>query len=148
MLLQAMCCWLCLLHHHLPLPALASAAQAVAELEKQGYNPEVRGSIAHALMAMFQCGRLHTSTTLHCTAVSPALLAMLSFVPQVIDLISLKPFDMETITKSIKKTRKVGQLAAVFAAAWPGPLLLQATQQHSERLSLLLRLLAAQCPHN
>lgn len=27
---------------------------------------------------------------------------------QVIDLISLKPFDMETISKSIKKTRKVG----------------------------------------
>lgn len=26
--------------------------------------------------------------------------------PQVIDLISLKPFDMETISKSIKKTRK------------------------------------------
>jgi len=26
----------------------------------------------------------------------------------VIDLISLKPFDMETISKSIKKTRKVG----------------------------------------
>ncbi|KAL4428236.1 hypothetical protein ABPG75_002325 [Micractinium tetrahymenae] len=38
--------------------------QAVAELEKQGYNPEV------------------------------------------VDLISLKPFDMETISKSIKKTRK------------------------------------------
>eukprot|EP00878_Enallax_costatus_P000983 GHUV01001115.1.p1 GENE.GHUV01001115.1~~GHUV01001115.1.p1 ORF type:complete len:368 (+),score=135.64 GHUV01001115.1:126-1229(+) len=38
--------------------------QAVAELEKKGYNPEV------------------------------------------IDLISLKPFDMETISKSIKKTRK------------------------------------------
>ncbi|MEW5303215.1 MAG: hypothetical protein WDW36_005925 [Sanguina aurantia] len=37
--------------------------QAVAELEKQGYNPEV------------------------------------------IDLISLKPFDMETISKSVKKTR-------------------------------------------
>jgi pyruvate/2-oxoglutarate/acetoin dehydrogenase E1 component len=27
-------------------------------------------------------------------------------LPQVIDLISLKPFDMETIAKSIKKTRK------------------------------------------
>lgn len=26
---------------------------------------------------------------------------------QVVDLISLKPFDMETISKSIKKTRKV-----------------------------------------
>eukprot|EP00199_Chlamydomonas_sp_CCMP681_P001871 CAMPEP_0119105336 /NCGR_PEP_ID=MMETSP1180-20130426/3326_1 /TAXON_ID=3052 ORGANISM="Chlamydomonas cf sp, Strain CCMP681" /NCGR_SAMPLE_ID=MMETSP1180 /ASSEMBLY_ACC=CAM_ASM_000741 /LENGTH=365 /DNA_ID=CAMNT_0007090361 /DNA_START=109 /DNA_END=1206 /DNA_ORIENTATION=+ len=39
--------------------------QAVAELEKQGYNPEV------------------------------------------IDLISLKPFDMETISKSVKKTRRV-----------------------------------------
>ena len=26
---------------------------------------------------------------------------------QVIDLISLKPFDMETITKSVKKTRRV-----------------------------------------
>jgi transketolase C-terminal domain/subunit len=26
--------------------------------------------------------------------------------PQVIDLISLKPFDMETISKSVKKTRK------------------------------------------
>ncbi|PSC70927.1 pyruvate dehydrogenase E1 component subunit beta-chloroplastic-like [Micractinium conductrix] len=38
--------------------------QAVAELEKQGYNPEV------------------------------------------VDLISLKPFDMETISKSIKKTRR------------------------------------------
>ena len=38
--------------------------QAVAELEKRGYNPEV------------------------------------------IDLISLKPFDMETISRSIRKTRK------------------------------------------
>ena len=57
-----MCCWLWL-HHLLPVPALASAAQAVAELEKQGYNPEVRGSIAHALMAMLQCDRLRTSTT-------------------------------------------------------------------------------------
>lgn len=27
-------------------------------------------------------------------------------VNQVIDLISLKPFDMETISKSVKKTRK------------------------------------------
>ena len=27
--------------------------------------------------------------------------------PEVIDLISLKPFDMETISKSVKKTRKV-----------------------------------------
>jgi len=40
------------------------AMQAVAQLEKEGYNPEV------------------------------------------VDLISLKPFDMETISKSVKKTRK------------------------------------------
>lgn len=30
-----------------------------------------------------------------------------AFYLQVIDLISLKPFDMETITKSVKKTRRV-----------------------------------------
>ncbi len=32
---------------------------------------------------------------------------MLHLSVQVIDLISLKPFDMETIAKSVKKTRKV-----------------------------------------
>lgn len=40
----------------------------------------------------------HTATVhqnLHCCC-----------IPQVIDLISLKPFDMETISKSVKKTRK------------------------------------------
>jgi hypothetical protein len=34
------------------------------------------------------------------------MLHSLPFALQVIDLISLKPFDMETISKSIKKTRK------------------------------------------
>ena len=43
-----------------------------------------------------------------CPSPLPAPLAPPSAVPQVIDLISLKPFDMETISKSIKKTRKVG----------------------------------------
>lgn len=60
---------------------------------------------------------------------------MLLFVPQVIDLISLKPFDMETISKSIKKTRKVGQAATVFAAAWPGEVAVagnQAAQRAAE----------------
>ena len=39
-------------------------------------------------------------------------------VPQVVDLISLKPFDMETISKSIKKTRRVGAL--VMPRVLPG----------------------------
>lgn len=40
-------------------------------------------------------------------------------LPQVIDLISLKPFDMETISKSIKKTRKVGRPAPAWVAGMP-----------------------------
>ncbi|KAI8475891.1 MAG: thiamine diphosphate-binding protein [Monoraphidium minutum] len=51
--------------------------QAVAELEKRGYNPEARGGGGPG-----------------------------GGGGGVIDLISLKPFDMETISKSIKKTRK------------------------------------------
>ena len=47
------------------LPCATPGHQAVAELEKKGYNPEV------------------------------------------VDLISLKPFDMEQIAKSVKKTNKV-----------------------------------------
>ena len=46
---------------------------------------------------------------------------------QVIDLISLKPFDMETISKSIRKTRKVGRrcgCCAVGAARRAAPPLL------------------------
>ena len=48
----------------------AADSQAVAELEKKGYNPEV------------------------------------------VDLISLKPFDMEQIAKSVKKTNKVRSISS------------------------------------
>lgn len=114
--------------------------QAVQELEKKGYNPEVRGAAAGmatqglsagcAAVQYEECCCASTAHEGHMPAVCydalhhAACCAMCcaqskvfgcARVPthafhcrclQVVDLISLKPFDMETISKSIKKTRK------------------------------------------
>lgn len=78
--------------------------QAVTELEKQGYNPEVRGVahvLAHTVLLDVHVFCWHTPASHNPPTILPA-----ATIIQVIDLISLKPFDMETISKSIKKTRR------------------------------------------
>lgn len=83
--------------------------QAVQDLVKKGYNPEVRDSVR-----MWKCTGVCPCTecdgcTSGCVRAPEVRSASLTpcACPQVIDLISLKPFDMETISKSVRKTRKV-----------------------------------------
>ena len=60
--------------------------------------PRLEGGLVGLLPHPTPCGRPVTHVcACVCMCVSP----------QVVDLISLKPFDMETIAKSVKKTRKV-----------------------------------------
>jgi hypothetical protein len=75
-----------------------------------GYNSRVcwlTGHVVHSDL-WFTVAQVLLAVYQRCPANSVSLLCdeLLLCCGQVIDLISLKPFDMETISKSIKKTRK------------------------------------------
>ena len=83
----------------------AGGSVAVSQLIQQGCSDVSRS--AKTLSQSSLCTSVHVWLSSTIQPGSECLSSAAEHCRQVVDLISLKPFDMETITNSVRKTRKV-----------------------------------------